>query len=113
MLDVVKSVHDGDGRWEIVPQSNGFEFVKKGTEPPQKVRLSESTEGKLDATGKMRYSIKTSCSLSRSTLEAYNRLQQQRSSTKIEGNKLVEMFIETQKKILQTLISLQKESVRE
>jgi len=112
MLDVVKSVHDGDGRWEIVPQSNGFEFVKKGTQPEQKVRLSESTEGKLDqATGKMRYSIKTSCSLSRSTLEANNRLQQQRSSTKIEGNKLVEMFIETQKKILQTLMSLQKESV--
>lgn len=113
MLDVVKSVHEGDGRWEIVPQSNGFEFVKKGSEPPQKVRLSESTEGKLDQTGKMKYSIKTSCSLSRSTLEAYNRLQQQRSSTKIEGNKLVEMFIETQKKILQTLISLQKESIRE
>jgi hypothetical protein len=115
ILDAVKSVHSGDGRWEIIPQSNGFEFVKKGTNPPQGIRLGESTESREYEGGGVSYSIKTGCALTKATIEAYNRNQDQVSeinnSTVVSGNRLVEMFIETQKKILETLMSLQKESV--
>lgn len=113
VMDAVKSIHSGDGRWEIKALSNGFHFVKAGTNPPQYLALTQSTETVRSKEGLTDYSVKTTCGISRNMLVALNRHKVNESVRLLQSNEstVLDAFIESQRNLLETLMLMQKESV--
>jgi|GEM_PF-4670667 len=118
MKEVMKSFQSNDGVWtvEVSKGKNGFTFVKKSPDGKDvKVYLKDSIVRKRskEGTGHV-YTHETTCSMNRNGLTHYDRIAKMSSSSvskPADGTEIVEMFIETQKRILETLMSLQKKSV--
>lgn len=120
MKEVMKSFQSNDGVWtvEVSKGKNGFTFVKKSPDgDPRKytkVYLKDSIARKRSREGGHVYTHETTCSMNRNGLIHYDRIAKINSSPvpkPADVTEIVDMFIETQKRILETLMSLQKKSI--